>query len=61
MTADVSDLFDHLAYDERWRVVRAMMADEEGATNVLGSWLAPQRKWLPLVPAAFHDELTHEE
>lgn len=60
MAADVSDVFDRLGDNQRWRVVRAMLADEEGATNVLGSWLAPQRKWLPLVPASFHDELTHE-
>jgi tetratricopeptide (TPR) repeat protein len=60
MAADVNSVFDRIADDRRWRVVRAMMADEEGATNLLGSWLAAQRKWLPLVPSAFHEELTHE-
>jgi hypothetical protein len=60
MAAEVSNVFERLPDNQRWRVVRAMLADEEGATNVLGSWLAPQRKWLPLVPASFHDELTHE-
>jgi hypothetical protein len=60
VAAHVSDVFGRFADDQRWRVVRAMMADEEGATNVLGSWLAPQREWLPLVPGTIRDELTRE-
>jgi hypothetical protein len=59
VAAEFSQVFERLADNHRWRVVRAMMADAEGATNVLGSWLATQRNWLPLVPETIREELTH--
>lgn len=60
VSARAEETFGQMKEDSGWRVVRAMMAEEGAVTNALGSWLVSGRKWLPLMPSAVRDGLSHD-